>query len=295
MKISLILPALDGYAPVQTFIERFSRQNRRSQMELLVLCRTRQEFDGHEGGIDKLIECGSEKLHQARWRALQEADGEYVLFAEDHCIPEPGWAEAALRRSAEDWPCIGFAMLPGNESSLAARATFLLGYGQWLGASSGPCRHVAGNHSLYLRQDLLDLGDSQMLIPALAQSALLRRRPCFLESEGALRHWDSPGLGQAVNTVFSIGCGFGHQRSRAWPLWKRVTFVLAFPLIVLAHWRRSLREGRRLRQSQLVMLTCLPLALAWACGEILGLRLNLDRCADLVHSAERDHWKAIRP
>lgn len=290
--ISIILPALNGHAPIHRFVEMLGRQPGRQHVELLVICRDPQNW-ARLPGIDGLVDCGSDPIHQARWRALLVARGESVLFAEDHCIPEPGWIEVALSRSSEGRPCVGFAMLPGNTDSLAARATFLLGYGQWLRASGGYCSAVAGNHSLYLRSELLRLSPCQLLIPSLAQAALLRGRQCFLEDAACLRHWDDPSLRQAMLTVFCIGCGFGRQRSHGWGVWQKLTYAMALPVIALLHWRRSLREGLRLGQDFTVLLLCAGLALVWATGEVLGLALPWNWCAALVERAERDHWKWV--
>jgi hypothetical protein len=75
---------------------------------------------------------GSLLFHQARALAIRRATADYVMLAEDHCPPDPSWAQAILKRIAEGWDAVGPALRSGNPATLWSQSTFLLGYGQWM-------------------------------------------------------------------------------------------------------------------------------------------------------------------
>nr|MCU0248544.1 glycosyltransferase family 2 protein [Bryobacter sp.] len=78
-----ILPALDAW----------DRQTRRDQLEILILCpeglgpseaQARSLAANHV-----IVPTGRAQLHEARALGVEHATGDYLMLAEDHCLPDP--------------------------------------------------------------------------------------------------------------------------------------------------------------------------------------------------------------
>jgi len=104
-KLSILLPAMLGYESVLAALDAWEAQTCRDQLEILILCpdhlgpTAAQRAARPPGQV--LVQFGSVDLHQARAIGIQQASGDYVMLAEDHCLPDPEWAQAMLERLEE--------------------------------------------------------------------------------------------------------------------------------------------------------------------------------------------------
>jgi hypothetical protein len=98
-----------------------------------------------------------------------------VVLTEDHCYPEPGWAEALVAAYDDRTAVVGPVVAHANEGGVVAWADYLLGYGPWLDPTpGGDVAYLPGHNSSYRREALLDYE------PELER---------WLEAESVL-HWD---------------------------------------------------------------------------------------------------------
>jgi hypothetical protein len=310
-----------GYDSVQAAMDSWEMQTCRDRIEILVLCpdhmgpTPQQEAELPPDRIIVLI--GRADLHEARALGLKHASGEYIMLAEDHCLPDPNWAEAMLDRLQEGWDAVGPALRPGNRSSAWAEGSFLIGYGEWMTPiEGGPAKVLCGWNGVVRTRLLRELG--QALAGDLLLGAFLMRRlrqqghRFYLEARAGMRHFDPPGWAYEIFLLTLVGLGFGAMRTRGWSPVARFSYPLAAPAIAFLHWKRALTQYRRagtaagLRSTALI--AAVGLASAWGFGEAAGAWLGVRRVArhlwrtevkpvsrgDVDRSCEQEHRQYAR-
>jgi hypothetical protein len=263
---------------VRAALASWEAQTCRDQLEILILCPDPDPTRALSGG-QRIIVTGSRDLHEARaWGALQ-ATADWVMLAEDHCLPEPDWTEAILERLDEGWDAIGAALRPGNRTTLWAEGSFLLGYGEWMEpVEPGPVDTLAGWNVVIRTELLRQRGDglpNDLLLGAFLMRDMAREgRRYFLESRARMRHFDPPSGLRELKLVRIVGLGFGAIRTAGWPRIARLLYSIAAPAIAALHWRRAvrswLRAGRACGLRAGSLFTSMVLAGAWAVGEGIG-------------------------
>ena len=95
---------------------------------------------------------------QARARAVGAAHAELIAFLEDHCYPDPGWAQALVSAYAGGAAAAGYAVGNANPDSLVSQIVHLATYGEWEAPVGGPVSSLPGGNVSYRRDVLRDLG-----------------------------------------------------------------------------------------------------------------------------------------
>jgi hypothetical protein len=95
---------------------------------------------------------------QARAVAVGAARAELIAFLEDHCYPQPGWAEALLRAYTGPAAAVGYAISNANPDSRVGRIVHLATYGEWAAPAGGPVTALPGGNVSYRRDVLVSLG-----------------------------------------------------------------------------------------------------------------------------------------
>ena len=94
-------------------------------------------------------------------RRVAAAQGDIVVFAEDHTQLNGPWVETLLRLYADRRiSAIGWTIQPGHLKTTTSWSGFLVEYGWWgPGVASGaPVTHLPGHNSSYRRSRLLSYG-----------------------------------------------------------------------------------------------------------------------------------------
>jgi hypothetical protein len=221
----------------------------------------------------------------ARAAGVRAAEAPVVAFIEDHCTPEPGWAEALLETHREPWAAVGYAFR-SNAQRWRSRVNLMAEYGPWTDpAAGGPTQVLPSNNISYKRDLLLSLGDE--LDAALRIDNNLHARLAAQGLEGAIEpralvhHHELPRVtaAAAASHVYSRLLAADRARDEGWPLWRRLLYAIALPLGSPA--RRAARQirlmdGRGRRWDQIA--TVLPAAtFVWfwsAVGQSLGCLLG---------------------
>lgn len=194
---------------------------------------------------------------QARALAFRLARTPVIAYIEDHCIADPGWAEALVRAHQGPWTCVGYSFTNPNPESYLARATIMSEYGMWLvPASSGRARVLPSNNVSYKREQLLQFGDDleNLLTPdfGLFQQLAQRGLEMYFESGARVGHSSHEDLrGQfAASKAFSRLLGARRAQTQKWSWTKRISYGAATPFVApaIALWRlaASLRHRRSL-------------------------------------------------
>jgi hypothetical protein len=278
LKISVILPAVKGLDSVRAAVHAWHRQSR-DDMEIVIACPTATpEQIAALPGAPVVVQTGALNLHQARLAAIRRSSGEFIMLAEDHCLPDADWADAMLARLTADWDAVGCALRPGNRGNLWARASFLIGYAEWMMPQGGPARVLCG-WNVVVRRSLLDALRTDLEELLLVGAFIIRRLQSqgarfYLEPRARMRHFDPSGFVYEMFLVGLIGVGFGALRTRSWPRAARLLYPLGAPLIGLLHAKRAVKQYYRARGTAGLGLSALlgscVLAAAWGFGEGVG-------------------------
>lgn len=228
-----------------------------------------------------------------RAHAVRAATAPYVAFTEDHCFPEPAWAASLV--AALDAGAVGAGplMVNANPDTPTSCVNFLLEYGPWsYPAAAGAQRHLPGHNSAYRRELLQALGERLPVVLQLESPWLwdLTAGGARVDCVPAARshHFNFAELGPALPLRFHGGRVYGATRAAGWPLWRRLLYAGALPLIIGLRWWRVLQQAPHTlpRGPTMAMHVRLPLlltadVLGEVCGYVLGAGDAMERISGL--------------
>jgi glycosyl transferase family 2 len=187
-----------------------------------------------------------------RANGVRAAAAPVVAFIEDHCAPQPGWAEALIETHREPWAAVGYAFVPANPTRWRSRATLIAEYGFWAHPVKGGLATILpGNNISYKRELLLSLGDD--LDRALDVDDNLHRRfaaqglESGVSARACVAHQELAGIRPTAKANYDYGRMLAAARSSAekWGLSRRLLYAAAVPLGAPA--ARALRLVESLR------------------------------------------------
>ena len=233
-----------------------------------------------------LREPGLRSWGPARAAGARRASAPVVAFIEEHCRPEPGWAQAVLDAHEGPWAAVGYAFTNANPETWASRSFMIAAYGDFAHpARRGPAQLVSGNNVAYKRavlEELDDRLDDLLAIDFTFQEELRARGGrLFVESGARAAHENF--------TTLAGECAAGHAYcrlmaatradARGFSPRRRLFYGLAAPLgapaVRLARLARGLRGRRPLWRPFLAGLPLIVPAYLWTgVGEGLGYLLG---------------------
>lgn len=307
--LSVLLPAKLGFSSVLPALSAWDASAGAVPMEVLILCPDGLGPTPREtaalGSRHRVLMTGARDLNGMRVFGIEQARGTYVVLAEDHCIPDLGFAEAVAERLEEGWDAVGPALRPGDTSTAWSQGSFLIGYGEWmLPARSGATDVLCGWNGTVRRSLLCGLGaelEGLLRVGVFAVRRLHEHGARFcLESSARMRHFDPPCGRTELVLLTLVGLGFGAMRTCNWPWIARLLYPLAMPLCAFMHWRRALRHyiraGRAVGLEPSALAASGVLAIAWAAGEAIGAIAGVDRVGPWLWRTEVKpiSWDTIR-
>jgi GT2 family glycosyltransferase len=174
----------------------------------------------------------------ARAAAVMACSTPFLQFAEDHCFPAPGCAEALLKRLEAGYVGVGPFVLNHNPATCFSRADYFLNYGCFgPGSGSGEAQWIAPHQSAYRTDVLQKLGgelagllelDVHLVSRLAAEGARLYVEPSARVAHTNLSrstaHWRSQFNG---NRVY----GATRVRYESWNFPRRLIYAAAWPAI----------------------------------------------------------------
>lgn len=291
-EMSVLLVTPDDFTTIRKTVRHLRAQTVCDRLELVIItpsrARLRLNVDEVAGfGAVRVVEvCSVCPASAAKATALVELTTPYVAFAEDHCYPEPNWAEALLAAQQAGHSIVGPVIENANPASAVSWANFIASFGRWI----GPLTTGASDHSPYhntsYRRDLL-LGFGPALPGLLAIEHFLQED---LRAAGHQPHLTAATRAHHVNfsrarpwllQTFLGGRLFAGTRWRweRWPAWKRVIYFAGSPLIPFLRLYRTIpamrRDPRQWRRWPLVLPALLLGLIVHALGEMTGYLCGL--------------------
>jgi len=235
---------------------------------------------------------------RARGVALGQARADLVAFVEDHCYPQPGWAEALLEAHRGPWAAVGYAFTNPNPERYVARASMMADYGQWAHpARSGPARLLAYNNVSYKRAALRGLGErlEALLGSDFHVQGELRRRglPMYVEGRALAAHENYARVSALLRANHHYARLLAAERARneRWGARRRLVWGVltpfGAPLVSLGRMLGSLRGRRALWGAAAAATPVLVGSAVWTgVGEALGYLLGAGDSA-----RQMTHWE----
>jgi hypothetical protein len=268
--LSVVLITPDSFETIRRTAGCIAGQSARDRIELVIVAPTSARIDVDEALLDGLAGVQVVRLASltptgpARAAAIRAARAPIVAFGEEHCFPEPGWAQALIDAHQSDYAAVGPEMHNANPDTVVSWADLLVGYGPWVSPVIRSEREfLPGHNSSYKRAVLLDeYGDSLDTLLE-AETVLmwdLRSRGYRLLLEPAARtfHTNFGRWRSWLAVMFLNGRAFADTRSSQWAVPRRLAFVVASPLIPLVRLGRAIGHARRANPNPSFLLRVVP-------------------------------------
>jgi len=319
LRLSVIFVARGSLSNIQKILECLLVQTSSPRIEFILSANSPEllrESENFLASRSRFAQCRlfhhrTQNLAEARALCVADATGDVVAFSEDHCFPEPNWADELLA-AFESSPRIHAAapvMLNPNPDSAVSRVQFFLFFGRYMKDLSSHRRFenaecLPTHNTAYRRDALVEaLREVSFLAEGFLQEKIRANRPTarfLLCTHTALEHVNMSRLCPAVRQAFLGGRIFGSQRARqmewGWKT-KAVRFVL-FPIVPLMVVQRSaplLKDKNSLARTISNFFTALALKFVHAFGESIGACFGLGRAADAYGDTECDRRRFVRP
>jgi hypothetical protein len=287
-EMSVVLVTPDGYQRLRKVMAFLARQTVSAALEIVIV--SPQPLPDPSDpcwarfSAVKLVSTGP-FLEAARPRAVavSHCSASVVAFGEDHCFPEPDWAEILIRCHAGGWAAVAPALRNGNPGPVSW-ADCLLNFGLYI--NPGVARNVQTTpwHNTSYKRDFLnaygDRLEGMLEVELRIHSDLARNgQLLFLAANTSASHvnisrWRSFLLGQFVG-----GRLYGNARSEAggWSIARRLFYASMLPLIPLRRAPMVMRDAKRSMPegwSFEFLLACVCGLAASALGETSGYVLG---------------------
>jgi len=260
-------------------------------MEVIIVCPSLAALEACEDGWKdfcgvRCIEVGViRSTGEARAAGAVAASAAVVAFAEDHCFPGPGWAEAIVEAHRHSWAGVGATVTNANPSSSLSWADLFLNFGPCvMRKSGGVSRFIPWHNSSYPKKTLSEYGDG--LARMLEVEGILHMdqeehgRELFLCAAAITEHVNISRFDSYMSGHFWGSRMFWAAviQEKRWPAWKRLALAIASPVLIPVRVERALREMSRARTLRDLLPTVLPAlgagAVAISCGALAGALLG---------------------
>ena len=278
----MVLVTPGRYQRIRKTMNHLHAQSLRTRMEVIIVCPSLAELDANDEDWQdfyqvRCIEVGViRSTGEVRAAGALQARAEVVAFAEDHCFPGPGWAEALVEAHRGPWGGVGATLTNANPSSLSW-ADLFLNFGPCVMRKSGGASHfIPWHNSSYPRTALVEYGDD--LAGMLEVEGVLhidqerRGRELFLCAAATTDHINISRFDSFLSGHFWGGRMFWAAliRTERWPAWKRLALALASPALGLVRIERALREMHRAGKLRSLLPAVLPALCAGALAITFG-------------------------
>src|SRR5262245_42696463 len=165
-RLSVILATRERYSAIRKTVSCLRNQTACSQIELVIVAPSRQVLELDVRQFDQfacyqVVEIDRfESIGRANAEGVRHAKSAIVALAEDHCFPDPQWAEELIAAHEGPWTAIGPGVRNAKPKAAVSWADLLIGYGPWLAPSpSREAEFLPGHNTSYKRAVLLEYGD----------------------------------------------------------------------------------------------------------------------------------------
>ncbi len=287
--ISVVVVTRDHYQTLRPIVAALRRQTVARAVELVVVAPDRiagaiPEEESAPFAAVQVVPVG--QIHNrglAAAAGVRAARAPIVALSENHCFPEREWAERTLNAHQSSWAAVGPSVENANPGSSVSLALHAAGYGAFDPRAPAETREELPLHNTsYRRGLLLEFGDDlEWLLEdeRRLQKAILDRGGELYFDPGTTKwHINEATWNLLAGLGYAGGRRYAGTRSTGWPVLKRWTYAIAFPLLSLpiaVHIRRQLpMDGSAASREPWVSLVVWLYALVHAFGEAVSYVLG---------------------
>lgn len=315
--ISVVLIVPNRRETVLRTLECLRAQTARSRMEIVlfgpsmaVLETLREDLAGF-GGYQLVAWGRMRNMAAARGAAFRIARTPLVVHAEDHCFPDPAWAEAFMQAFASSAQGVvpaaaGPLMVNANPRSLWSWAAFTLHFAHAaFPESRGPVEFLATHNACFRKDAALALGpslDSGIEMEILLQNRLRAEgHTLFHEARAVTRHVNVSRPLPLLKASFYGGWLFSTVRMREeqWTLGRKLFQLAVSPLVPLLQLKRRWGAlGRIAGERRLLPFVAMPvlaIATLHTAGEVVGILFPRDSVIEDYSNFENTRMRFVRP
>jgi GT2 family glycosyltransferase len=305
--MSVVISTPDTFEAIRKTVSHLREQTVRDSLEIVVVAASREKLAMDEGELSvfashQVVELGEvASVAAANTAGVRHARAPIVAFAEDHCFPEPDWAERLIAAYDGPWVAVGPAVRNANPRTAVSWADLFIGYDPWLEPiEAHEVEFLPGHNSSYLREVLLAYGErlESMLDAETVLHWDLRAQGhrLFLESAARVAHTNFSLWSSWIPAQFFNGRLFAATRVRQMSAAKRWVYVLGSPLIPLVRLAR-VSSPRRSRALLGPYLRCLPVLVVGlmldGIGQMLGYAFGVANAVEEVAKIEANRARHI--
>ena len=310
--LSVVIATPDSFDVIRHTILHLARQTVRDFLEIVIVAPSHAQLKLNETSLpDSLTEfarvqivevCTIHSIGRANAAGIRRATAPVIALAEDHCFPEPQWAENLIKAHRGPWAAVGPAVCNANPKSAVSWADLFIGYGPWLSPTIGrEADFLPGHNTSYKRAHLLAYGaelESMMEAETLLHWDLRANgHRLFLDPSVQVAHINFSLWRSWLPVQFYNGRLFAGARVRKMAFWKRALFIAGSPVIpALRIWRiwKALSDGEQ-RRRFLVCAHALAIGLLLdGVGQLVGYAAGVGRAVDQVAEFEFHRLRHIR-
>jgi hypothetical protein len=310
--ISIVIATPDSYDVIRPTISYLARQTVRGSLEIVIVAPSRAQLKLNETPLPdpliefariQIVEVGTiRSIGRANAAGIRHATASLIALAEDHCFPDPQWAENLMRAHCGPWAAVGPAVRNANPRSAVSWADLFIGYGPWLWPTSArEADFLPGHNTSYKRAHLLAYGEQ--LEPMMEAETLLHwdlrknGHRLFIDPSAQVAHMNFSLWQSWLPVQFYNGRLFAGARVREMALWQRALFVVASPVIPgLRLWRiwTNLRCGEQRRRFFSCFHALVIGLIMDGVGQLVGYAAGIGRAVDQVARFEFHRLRHIR-
>lgn len=307
--LSVILATPDRYVTIRKTIQHLLAQTIRAQLEIVIVASSRDSLQLDEPELApfhsiQIVELGSVRsIGGANAAGIRRANAVIVALAEDHCFPDPQWAERLLVAHQGPWVAVGPGVRNANPKTAVSWADLLIGYGPWLTPSpSREMEFLPGHNTSYKRAALLEYGnqlDSMMQAETVLHWDLRRTgHRLYMEATASVAHTNFSLWSSWIPAQLYNGRLFAGTRAREKSLSWRIMFTVGAPLIPAVRlWR--IWAGLPSRELRGQCFSCLHVLgiglLIDGVGQMIGYACGAGDALEKVAQYETDRFQHVSP
>ena len=268
-EISVVITTPEDFRSIETTIQHLRVQTVRKRIELVIVAPSSEQLHLEESLMEvfwgyQVVGVGSiRSIARANAEGVRQARGVIVALAEDHCFPDPEWAEALIAAHRGSCVAVGPVIRNANPTTMVSWSDFVIGYGPWIEPTpKGQASFLPGHNSSYKRKVLLEYGDQleDMLESETVMHLDLIRKGHRLCIEPAARaaHVNFSLMSSWLPAQLYSGRVFAGNRIYNWSQLRRLFYGIASPLIPIVRLWRIFRELSRPGRPRYLLVRLLP-------------------------------------
>ena len=293
-ELSVVLITPDTFDTIRQTTRCVTRQSVADRIELVIVAPAHAHIEVDEALVAPLAGVQIVRLSSvtptgpARGAAIRAARSPVVAFAEEHCYPAPGWAEALIEAHRGEHAAVGPAMKNANPDTIVSWADFLIGYGPWAAPiERREMDFLPGHNSSYKRARLIAYDGSLDTLME-AETVLMwdlrnKGHRLLVEPAAQAAHVNFGVWGSWLAVSFHNGRAFAATRAARWPLVRRLAFAGASPLIPLVRLARTLGHARRVGRGAWFLARIIPTLCVGLTVDALGQMVGYAAGAGAAH------------